>query len=88
MPTLVVGFAGKGWIVRSMSHLIRNLSSLECLSSLVHLLGTASRCLKQIFAEHIMVPRMLNMGCMYLSLYSFTSGYNYSIFVIILTNGK
>jgi hypothetical protein len=88
VPTPVVGFAGKGWIVHSMSHLIHNLSSLECLSSLVQLLGTASRCLKQIFAEYMMVPHMLNMGCMYLSLYSFMSGYNDSIVAIILTNGK
>jgi hypothetical protein len=49
VPTIIVGFAGKGWIVRSMSHLIHNLSSLQCLSSLVQLLGTASRYFKEIF---------------------------------------
>jgi hypothetical protein len=71
----VVWYAGKCWIVYSMSHLIHDLNSLECLSSLMQLLGTASRCLKQIFAEYVMVLACY-MGCIYLSLYSLTSGYN------------
>jgi hypothetical protein len=76
MVLSLIGYSGKYWLARSTSYLIHRVSSLECFSALVHLLSTLSSCLKEIFAYYKKLPRMLNMGCTYLSLYSISSGYN------------